>query len=212
MRRLQARRATTSPLGLLLSYPQNGTRHGRASGQRRTTKRTCSKPMASRSKGLTLRSSDSPHLASKDGHCTNSENIVYQTMMTTMTCSPTTIATSSTNEDPSAPLVVGGLAPVVISGHRTGEEFENNTFDNIIAPVEPLAVGLAPLGSGHRTTDERPSRGAPATQCELTGEMRSEAINVTAAEDMLKIKPRSGSSRWGGDKKSVKFSRSPTPK
>ena len=62
--------------------------------------------------------------------------------------------------DPSAPLVVGGLAPVVISGHRLREEQhgENMTYGDT-APVAPLAVGLAPLVSGHTAMEERPLRG-----------------------------------------------------
>ena len=44
-------------------------------------------------------------------------------------------------------------------------------IDNDSSPVEPLAVGLAPLGSGHRAMDERPSRGAPIR----IGEMSNDA-------------------------------------
>ena len=44
--------------------------------------------------------------------------------------------------DPSARLVVGGPAPVVISGHRPGEDRHGeNIFDGAITPVAPLAVG-----------------------------------------------------------------------
>ena len=73
-----------------------------------------------------------------------------------------------------APLIVGGPAPVVISGHRAGEEEHGeNMIDGGTAAVGPPAVGLAPLVSGHRTMDGRPLRGAQ-TQCVGSGEMRPE--------------------------------------
>ena len=110
------------------------------------------------------------------------------------------------NTDPSAPLVVGGLAPVVISGHRPGEDRPGeNIFDGGIAPVAPLAVGLAPLGSGHWAMEESPPRGAATAKREMFDEVSLRPKPVTL------IKSRSGSSRWGGD--SVKkFSRPSTSK
>ena len=70
--------------------------------------------------------------------------------------------------DPSAPLVVGGPAPVVIRGHRPGEDRHGeNIFDGGTAPVVPLAVGLAPLVSGHRAMDECPLHGAQANVWDL---------------------------------------------
>ena len=98
-------------------------------------------------------------------------------------------------KDPSAPVVVGGPAPVVISGHRPGEDRHGeNIFDGDTAPVVPLAVGLAPLGSGHRAMDENPLRGAAAAETEMFEDDSLRPKPVT------KNKTRSRSSKWGGDK------------
>ena len=72
--------------------------------------------------------------------------------------------------DPSAPLSVGGPAPVVISGHWPGQDRHGeNIFDGDTAPVATLAVGLAPLGCGHRTMDERPLMGHQQTNASWLG-------------------------------------------